>query len=141
MSEYSSTELMIALLQFFALDADAQLRYASGIPVESADAHFPFGLDHSPLIEMANGTYNISGVLAGEERLSSTAKEWLEEFESVIRLMLCQRVGDFGTIEALRSSVEWRLVRKMSRTILEQMGVPFDHPSIAYDEIIPLIMD
>ena len=140
---YSTKQLLTSVLQFFAMDADAQISYAEGVPSAPGEKNFPFGLDHSPLIEIANGTHNIARVLAGEQNATPEAVEALEDFQAVVELMLTQRLGEClnWTTHSLRNSVEWRLVRKLSRTCLQKLGIPQGRPAIAYAELVPLIMD
>jgi len=140
---YSSIELLTSLLQFFAMDADAQLDYAKGIPLTLKEENFPFGLDHSPLIEMVNGTHNIGRVFAAEPNVSSKAIEALEDFETVVELIRTQRLDEIlnWTVSSLRSSAKWRLVRKLSRIALQSLGIPLSRPAIAYEELIPFVMD
>jgi hypothetical protein len=140
---YSTKQLLTSLLQFFALDADAQLDYAKGIPLAPGEQDFPFGLDHSPLIEMANGTHNIARALAAEQNVAPDAIEALEDFQAVVELMLTQRLGEClnWTADSLRNSVEWRLVRKLSRACLQKLGIPLSRPAIAYEELVPFVMD
>ncbi len=136
-------QLMTSLLQFFALDADAQLDYAKGIPSIPEEKTFPFGLEHSPLVEMANGTYNIARALAVEPNVSSEAAEALEDFEAVVELISTQRLEEClnWTADSLRNSFKWRLVRKLSRVCLQKLGIPQERPAIAYEELVPFVMD
>ncbi len=71
------------------------------------------------------------------------AFEALEDFQAVVDLMLNQRLGEClnWTADSLRNSVEWRLVRKLSRVCLQKLGIPLSRPTIAYDELVPFVMD
>jgi hypothetical protein len=140
---YSSAQLLTSLLQFFAMDAEEQLEYAKGIPLTLTDRGFPFGLDHSPLIEMATATNNIASIFAAEQNASRDAVEALEEFEAVVELIRTQRLDEVlsWTADALRSSVNWRVVRKLSRICLRELGIPQSQPAIAYEELVPYVMD
>jgi len=141
MNSYSSRQLLTSLLQFFALDAGAQLGYAKGIPEREGERSFPFGLDHSPLIEMASATHNIARVFSSEKDVLPTAVETLEEFETLVQLVLGQSLKDYGTVRSLRNDVEWRLIRRLSRVCLREMGIPATQPQVPYDELVPLTMD
>jgi len=138
---YSTKQLLTSLLQFFAMNGDAQIDYAKGIPSTPGELNFPFGLDHSPLLELANGCHNIARALAIEKEVTSQAVEVLEEFEAVVELMLCHHPVDYGIADSLRNSVEWRLVRKLSRSCLQELGIAPAHPAITYEELVPFIMD
>jgi len=136
-------QLMTSLLQFFAMEADAQLEYAKGIPVNLAEKAFPFGLDHSPLIELATGTQNIAGVFVATKEASPQAIEALEDFEAVVGLILTQRLNEVlsWTADSLRNSVNWRVARKLSRACLQKLGIAESRPAIAYEELVPFVMD
>jgi len=140
---YATKQLLASLLQFFAMDAEAQLDYAKGIPLAPGEQDFPFGLDHSPLIEMANGTHNIARALAAEQGVAPDVIEALEDFETVVELIRTQRLDEClnWTTESVRSSVKWRVVRKLSRTCLQKLGIPLSRPTIAYEELVPFVMD
>jgi hypothetical protein len=140
---HSTKHLLTSLLQFFAMDADAQLDSAKGIPLTPGEQIFPFGLDHSPLIELANGTHNIARALAAEQNVLPEAIESLEDFEAVVGLILTQRLDELlsWTADSLRNSVNWRVVRKLSRACLQKLEIPANRPAIAYEELIPCIMD
>jgi hypothetical protein len=136
-------ELLVSLLQFFAMEADGQLEYAKGIPLASEDQNFPFGLDHSPLIEMVNGVYNIARVFAARPGISPRAVRALEEFEELLELIRTQRSGEMlnWTAESLRSSTKWRLARKLGQSCLQELGIPLSQPAISYGDLMPLVMD
>jgi hypothetical protein len=140
---YPSVELLTNLLQFFAMDADAQLDYAKGIPSTLNDRAFPFGLDHSPLIELVNGTNNIARVFVAEKNVSSEAVEAIEDFETMLELIRTQRLEEAlnWTGESLRTSIKWRIVRKLSRTCLQKLGISPNRPAIAYEDLVSLVMD
>ena len=134
---------MTSLLQFFAMDAEEQLDYAKGIPLTNDEKEFPFGLDHSPLIEMANGTNNIANVLASDLNASPEAIEALEDFEEIVELILNERLNEIlsWTVGSLQNSVSWRIVRKLSRECLQKLGIERGLPAIPYEELVPYVMD
>lgn len=125
------------------MDAEAQLEYAKGIPLTLEEKNFPFGLDHSPLVELATGTENIARVFAAEQNVSQNAVEALEEFEAVVELVLTQRLDEIlnWTADSLRNSVKWRVIRKLSRVCLHELGIPRSRPAIAYEELVPYVLD
>jgi hypothetical protein len=125
MKSYSSEELLMSLLQFFSMDAEQQLNYAPSIPADLNVKNFAFGLSQSPLLEMAEGTENISRVLVDDQKRNIGARQSLEEFHAALQL-----------IEAA-----WRLVRKLGRECLRQLGVAPAVPTVPYEELVPFIMD
>ena len=141
MSDYSPRELATAVLQFLALDAERQLRYALGVPCESGATEFPFGLAHSPVIALANATYNLARVLVDEECEPQRPVESLQELEALVQLILCAHGVDYGTAVSLRTAPEWRLVRKLSSECLRELGLAEHPPAIPFEELSPQIMD
>ena len=140
MSNYSSEDLRVSVLKFFCLDAQEQIEYAHMLPSGADEKKFAFDLDRSPLLELADGTYNIARILTdGDE--AHPAYQGLEELHALTQAIVCSNGIDTLSPRALRQDIAWRLVRKVARTCLRELGLPLTVPSIPCEELIPYIMD
>jgi hypothetical protein len=140
MSNYSSKDLRVSVLKFFCLDAQEQIEYAQMLPSEAKEKKFPCDLDHSPLLELADGTYNIARILTdGNE--AHPAYQGLEELHALAQVIVCANGIDMLSPRSLRDEIAWRLLRKVARACLRELGLPLTVPTIPCEELIPFIMD
>lgn len=140
MSNYSSKDLRISVLKFFCLDAQDQIEYAHISPRDPEERKFAFDLDHSPLLELADGTYNIARILT-DENDAHPAYQDLEELHALAQVIVCTNGIDMLSPRALREDVAWRLLRKVARACLRELGLSLTNPAIPCEELIPHIMD
>ena len=142
MKTYDAKEIAANFLRFFAMDPEAQLNYAKGIPLEIGERDFPLGLKHSPLLELADCARGIDMSLVGTDTKRS-ATELIEDLEAVLELIACANHANtfYGTADSLRNGAAWRLVRKLSRECLREFNINENAPRIEYSEFMSLIID
>ena len=142
MKTYDAKEIAANFLRFFAMDPEAQLNYAKGIPLEIGARDYPLGLKHSPLLELADCARGIQISMVGSDTKSS-AIEVIEDLEAVLQLIACANHANtfYGTADSLRNGTAWRLVRKLSKKCLRELNINEIAPEIGYSEFMSWIID